>query len=325
MRRSSCCPTGASPYAERGSLHPPLAAETLHVVWHPSSLLHEAGPHHAESPARLEAILEALRAWTPADQLQWHEAPPADPVALRRAHAAEYLQRLARLAANGGGRLDADTVMNASSYDAARHAAGAAIEAARLAVGGSAAFAPVRPPGHHATHSRAMGFCLVNNVVIAARWALEAAGADRVLIIDWDVHHGNGTQGLVEADPRIRFVSLHQWPLYPGTGREEERGVGNIFNVPRPPGLPAARYVSDLETAVDRATVGWMPDLIIVSAGFDAMAGDPLAGFTLEPNDYATLVRRFRTLGAPIASVLEGGYVPHRIAAAAVAHLRALA
>lgn len=297
---------------------------TLHIVWHPSWLRHEVGPGHPESPARLQAILDALRAWIPAEQLQWHEAPAADVSTLGRAHAPEYLARLDRIAANGGGRLDPDTAMNAFSYDAARHAAGAAVEAARLALDGSPAFAPVRPPGHHATRSRAMGFCLLNNVVIAARWALEQGGAARVLIVDWDVHHGNGTQDLVDADPRVRFVSLHQWPLYPGTGREEERGAGNIFNVPRPPGLSAARYVGDLAAAVDRATDGWMPDLVIVSAGFDAMAGDPLAGFTLEPDDYATLVRRLRTLGAPIASVLEGGYAPGRIAAGAVAHLRAM-
>jgi acetoin utilization deacetylase AcuC-like enzyme len=214
--------------------------------------------------------------------------------------------------------------MNDRSWDAARHAAGAAVQAAGLALHGEPAFAPVRPPGHHATATRAMGFCLVNNVVVAARWALADGGVERVLIVDWDVHHGNGTQELVETDPRIRYVSLHQWPLYPGTGREEERGVGNVFNVPRPPGLPAARYLADLLEAVGRATDGWSPQLLLLSAGFDALRGDPLAGFTLEPEDYATLARRFRDLGAPIASVLEGGYVPARVAAAAVEHLRAL-
>lgn len=197
--------------------------------------------------------------------------------------------------------------------------------AARLAVEGEPAFAAVRPPGHHALADRAMGFCLLNNVVVAARWALEEGGARRVLIVDWDVHHGNGTQALVETDPRIRYVSLHQWPLYPGTGRAEERGVGNVFNVPRPPGLPRSRYVDDLDAAVAEAVRGWTPDLVVLSAGFDALAGDPLAGFTLEPDDYATWVERFRAIGAPLASVLEGGYVPRRIAAAAAAHLRALA
>jgi acetoin utilization deacetylase AcuC-like enzyme len=288
-------------------------------------LQHHAGPAHPESAARVEAILEALRSWLPADDLTWHETEPADNQALLRAHEPEYLDRLQAIADRGGGRLDTDTTMNASSYEAARHSAGAAVHAAALALAGSPAFAPVRPPGHHATAGRAMGFCFINNVVVAARWALEERGLERVLIVDWDVHHGNGTQELVETDPRIRYVSLHQWPLYPGTGREDERGVGNVFNVPRPPGLSAETYVTDLLAAVERATDEWLPELLLISAGFDAMAGDPLAGFTLEPDDYAVLACRLRELGVPMASVLEGGYVPRRIAAAAVAHLRVLA
>src|SRR3989304_3923586 len=145
---------------------------------------------------------------------------------------------------------------------------------ARLpALPGGLAFAAVRPPGHHALADEAMGFCLINNVVVAARAALEEWGCRRVLIVDRDVHHGNGTQALVEQDARIRFVSLHQWPLYPGTGRADERGVGNVFNVPRPPGLPRERYVEDLDQAVRSATDGWLPDLVLVSPGFDAMAG----------------------------------------------------
>jgi acetoin utilization deacetylase AcuC-like enzyme len=170
-----------------------------------------------------------------------------------------------------------------------------------------------------------MGFCLINSVVVAARAALEEEAIGRVLIIDWDVHHGNGTQAMVESDPRIRYVSLHQWPLYPGTGRAEERGVGNIFNVPRSPGLPRGTYVRDLNDAVGRAVEGWRPDLILLSAGFDALAGDPLAGFTLEPEDYPVWVREWRQLGVPMASVLEGGYVPSRIRQAASEHVRALA
>jgi acetoin utilization deacetylase AcuC-like enzyme len=297
---------------------------TLHVVWHPSSLDHDGGTGHPESPARLRAILDELKGPALAQRVAWNEAAPASDASLLRVHVAEYLQLLREVAAQGGGRLDADTVMNGASFEAARHAAGAAIEAARLALGGGPAFAAVRPPGHHALADAAMGFCLINNVVVAARAALEEMGIARVLIIDWDVHHGNGTQALVERDVRIRYVSLHQWPLYPGTGPAEERGVGNVFNVPRSPGLPRARYVEDLDQAVRVATDGWRPDLILISAGFDAMAGDPLAGFTLEPEDYATWIGRWRKIGAPIASVLEGGYVPQRIARAAAAHLAAL-
>jgi len=299
---------------------------TINVIWHPSSLDHDPGPGHPESPERLRAILDVLRAPPLAERVRWHEAEPASDAALLRVHTAPYLRLLADLAARGGGRLDADTVMSGASFEAARHAAGAALRAAELALDGEPAFALGRPPGHHAVADAAMGFCLINNVVVAARAALEERGAARVLIVDWDVHHGNGTQALVAGEPRIRYVSLHQWPLYPGTGRAEERGgrAGNIFNVPRPPGLPRERYVADLDDAVRAATDGWRPDLLLISAGFDALAGDPLAGFTLEPEDYATWVTRWRKIGAPIASVLEGGYVPRRLQQAVAAHLLAL-
>ena len=255
----------------------------------------------------------------------FEEAEPADEPALLRAHTRDYLELLSAVDRRGGGRLDEDTVMSRHSLAAARHAAGAAIRVARLALEGTPAFAATRPPGHHALPGAAMGFCLINNVVVAAHAVIEEGGLGRVLIVDWDVHHGNGTQAMVERDPRIRYVSLHQWPLYPGTGREEERGVGNVFNVPRPAGLPRATYVRDLNDAVARATDGWKPDLLLISAGFDALAGDPLAQFPLEPEDYATWVREWRTMGVPMASVLEGGYAPARVAGAAAAHVRALA
>jgi len=296
----------------------------IHITWHPSSLDHDPGPEHPESRLRIEAVLEALRAWLPTDQLLWHEAGPATDAAVRRVHAAEYLDMLAVVGARGGGRLDEDTVMSATSLEAAMHTAGAAVLATQLAMTDGAALAATRPPGHHALADRAMGFCLLNNAVVAARAALEDLGAGRVLIVDWDVHHGNGTQALVEDDPRVRYVSLHQWPLYPGTGLEEERGVGNVFNVPRPPGLPPAEYVHDLNEAVSQATDDWQPDLLIISAGFDAMAGDPLAGFTLEPEHYAEWTSNWLEIGAPIVSLLEGGYIPQRLAAGVVAHLTAL-
>jgi acetoin utilization deacetylase AcuC-like enzyme len=300
-----------------------MTAPSLTVLHHPDTLAHDNGPGHPESPERIRAILDSLRAGPLADRIAFVEAPPAEREALERVHPPRYLDRIESLVRAGGGRLDPDTVAGPGSWDASLRAAGGAIAAAHSALDGATAFAAVRPPGHHALVERAMGFCLFSNVAVAAYSALDR-GCERVLIVDWDVHHGNGTQAIVERDPRIRYVSLHQWPLYPGTGRADERGVGNVFNVPRPPGLPRTEYVEALHAAVVQATDGWRPDLLLISAGFDAMAGDPLAGFTLEPGDYAEWVTRWRELDVPIASVLEGGYAPARIAAAAQAHLAVL-
>ncbi|HEX9632019.1 MAG TPA: histone deacetylase [Gemmatimonadales bacterium] len=296
---------------------------TIRIFHHPATLEHDGGPGHPESPERIRAILRTLQTGPLASRVALEEAPAAHREALERVHPPAYLDALHGLVQRGGGRLDADTVASPGSWDAAVRAAGAAVAAAASALAGVPAFAVVRPPGHHALAAQAMGFCLLNNVAVAAHAAL-AQGLTRVLIVDWDVHHGNGTQAIVEREPRIRYVSLHQWPLYPGTGRADERGVGNVFNVPRPPGRPRAEYVAALDDAVQAAVADWAPELLLLSAGFDAMAGDPLAGFTLEPDDYAEWVTRWRRLGAPIASVLEGGYAPSRVAAAAQAHLAAL-
>ena len=254
------------------------------------------------------------------------EGRPATREQLERVHPTPYVDALERLARSGGGALDADTVMNDRSWDAALASAGIAVGAVEAGIERGAAFGATRPPGHHALASRAMGFCLFNNVVVAARHAQRLA-KPRVLVVDWDVHHGNGTQALVERDPSIRYVSMHQYPWYPGTGAEDERGVGNVFNVPRPAGLPRERYVRDLLDAVDAAVDGWRPDLLLVSAGFDSLAGDPLGGFTLEPDDMAawTMAFRERVAPAPVVGVLEGGYRLDLLAAGVRAHVRALA
>jgi len=295
------------------------------IVWHPACRLHQPGAGHPERPERLEAVLEALRA-PGLDGVRWVEARAAARSELERVHPAAYLDSLAALAGRGGGPLDPDTLMGPRSWEAALAAAGTALVAVEQGLAGSPAFGVTRPPGHHALAARAMGFCFLNNVVIAARHA-QQLGAARVLIVDWDVHHGNGTQAIVERDPTIRYVSLHQYPWYPGTGAAEERGVGNVFNVPRPPGLPRAAYVTDLLAAVRAAVAGWRPDLVLVSAGFDCLAGDPLGGFTLEPEDLAGWTVALRELAhpAPLVSVLEGGYRLDRLAAGARAHVRALA
>lgn len=300
---------------------------TTSIVWHPACRHHSAYAGHPERPERIEAVLEALRAPDLAPLVTWLEATPATREVLERVHPPRYLDVLQGLAGRGGGMLDPDTIMGPRSWDAALAAAGVAVAAVERALAQpGTAFAAVRPPGHHALAERAMGFCFLNNVVIAARQA-QHLGAERVLIVDWDVHHGNGTQALVESDPSIRFISMHQYPWYPGTGAATERGVGNVFNVPRPPGLPRDTYVHDLLAAVDRALAGWRPDVVLVSAGFDSLAGDPLGGFTLEPDDMARLTTavRERAAPAPVMGVLEGGYRLDRLAAGAAAHVRALA
>jgi acetoin utilization deacetylase AcuC-like enzyme len=261
-------------------------------------------------------------------EADWVEAPRAAREDVLRVHTPAHLAHLEALDRAGGGALDPDTFLGPGSLEAAWRAAGAAVRAAELSLaGGGPAFCPVRPPGHHASPARAMGFCLLNNAAIAARTALERLGAERVLIVDWDVHHGNGTADAVRAEPRARYVSLHQWPWYPGTGSEDDVGCGNLFHVPRGPGLPRERYVADLLAAVDRAVAGFAPSLVVISAGFDALAGDPLGGFTLEPDDfhYLTGAIRARAAGAAVISVLEGGYDVARLAEAACRHVEALA
>jgi acetoin utilization deacetylase AcuC-like enzyme len=251
---------------------------------------------------------------------------PASREPLLAVHTESYLVTLESMSGRGGGVLFLDTILNAASWNAVLGATGAVLAAVDHAHAGRGhAFAAIRPPGHHALAGKGMGFCLVNNVVVGARHA-RRAGRDRVLIIDWDVHHGNGTQALMETDPTLRYVSLHQHPWYPGTGMADERGVGNVFNVPRGPGLAASLYVSDLWAAIVAATTGWDPDIVFVSAGFDAMTGDPLGGFTLEPNHYAELTLRVRERfpRTPIVGLLEGGYTPSRIADGAMAHIGAL-
>ncbi|HYL29784.1 MAG TPA: histone deacetylase [Gemmatimonadales bacterium] len=294
------------------------------VFTHADCLRHDPGPDHPETPARLRVLLARLRR-EPAVVL--HDVAPAPRPALVAVHGDAYLRSVEALSARGGGPLFLDTILNRASWPAALGAAGAALAAVDHAHAGMGhAFAAVRPPGHHALASRGMGFCLINNVVVAARQA-QRFGRARVLIVDWDVHHGNGTQALVETDPSIRYVSLHQWPWYPGTGAAEERGVGNVFNVPRGPGHPPELYVGDLWAAIVAATTDWTPDLTLISAGFDAMRGDPLGGFTLEPAHYADLTHRLRERlpHAPVVGVLEGGYIPERLAEGAAAHVLALA
>lgn len=251
---------------------------------------------------------------------------------LALAHDRQYVRTVRELAQSGGGRLDPDTVASEGSWDAATAAAGSVLDGVDMALDGRAArsFCAVRPPGHHAVRNRAMGFCFFGSVAVGAHHARSRHGLERILIVDWDVHHGNGTQALVEQERDIHFVSMHQWPWYPGTGAAHDRGPHqNVWNVPMRPSLPPEDYVSAFLRAVDEATRGFTPDLVLVSAGFDSLRGDPLGGFTLEMPHVTRLTsemvdRAKAWCAGRVVSALEGGYAPERLGQACVAHMRAL-
>jgi acetoin utilization deacetylase AcuC-like enzyme len=259
---------------------------------------------------------------------------------LLRAHTAEHVETVRRACAQAAQErtlvaLDSDTKVSGASWEAAVGSAGAGIAAARAVALGDlrTAFVAGRPPGHHATPDRAMGFCLFNSIAVATRWLQAAGHAERVLIVDWDVHHGNGTQDIFYEDPTVYFVSLHQSPHYPGTGAARERGAGEgegtTLNVPLSAGTPRSDYLARFEEAVSTAVAGFTPDAVLVSAGFDLMAGDPLGGLLMEPEDLHAMTRFLVEEAASacdgrVIAFLEGGYDPARLGAGAVAVIRAL-
>lgn len=294
---------------------------------------HDTGWGHPEHVGRLRAIPQALKQEPELlARLVHHESRHATEDELALAHDPRYVEQVRDLATAGGGRLDPDTVASEGSWAAATAGAGAVLDAIDFAFGGGPrrSFCAVRPPGHHALRDRAMGFCLFGNVAIGAHYARRRHGAERVLIVDWDVHHGNGTQALVEAERDIHFVSMHQWPWYPGTGAAEDRGPhGSVWNVPMRAGLPAQAYVDALCGAVDAATARFVPDLVMISCGFDSLRGDPLGAFTLEFEHVERLTRFLveraeEWCAGRLVSALEGGYAPERLGAATVRHMLAL-
>ncbi|TFL18036.1 histone deacetylase family protein [Jannaschia formosa] len=299
------------------------------VITHPDALRHENPPGHPEQVARLKVVLAALEGM----ELDREEAVEAEDAALLRCHPRDYLDRIAAaVPAEGWAQLDPDTFLSPGTWRAARLAAGAAVRAVDAVMAGEArnVFCAMRPPGHHAETATPMGFCTLGNVAIAARHALEAHGLQRVAVVDFDVHHGNGTQDLLWDEPRARFWSTHQMPLWPGSGAPSETGPhGTITNLPLPPGSDGAAFRAAMEREILPGLDDFAPELLLISAGFDAHRADPLAQLEWETEDFAWATERLCDLAwahceGRVVSCLEGGYDLDALAAAAAAHVDVL-
>lgn len=304
---------------------------TTLLLAHESFAHHDTGAGHPERPERIRAVMHALDA-DDFVSLERREAPAAEVVDLDRVHPAGYVERLlAAIPEDGLARIDPDTVVSPDSGDAALRASGAMVAAVDAIVAGEAtnAFCAVRPPGHHAEPGRSMGFCLFNNVAVGALHARAAHGLDKIAVVDFDVHHGNGTQAAFETDPGLFFASSHQFPFYPGTGAASETGVGNIFNVPLASGSGSTEFRFGFEERILPALRAFRPELILVSAGFDAHARDPLASLQLSEDDYTWITHELCAIAGELCdgrlvSTLEGGYDLDALASSVVAHVQEL-
>jgi acetoin utilization deacetylase AcuC-like enzyme len=307
-----------------------VGALTVLLTTSPRFFDHDTGPGHPERPGRLEAVLAGARRADLVDAVVPVAARPATRSELETVHPAAYLDALEAFCAEGGGAIDGDTHAVTASWEAAVLAAGAGVDAAdRLAAGeADAAFCAVRPPGHHATPRGAMGFCLVNSAAVTA--AVLAGRGERVVILDWDAHHGNGTQDAFYADGRVLYVSLHQWPLYPGTGQADERGEGDgrgtTLNVPLPPRATGDVYLRAMDELIAPAVDAFAPTWLLVSAGYDAHRADPLTDLGLSSGDFADLAARALALAPAGRRILflEGGYDLEALADSTAATLGAL-
>lgn len=306
----------------------------VHLFYDDIFLRHATGGH-PERAQRLSTCTTHLREVGLWQRCQHPPFEPASVEDLQRVHRPELVRRAQLLAEGGGGNLDPDTIVSPESFQVACWGAGAAIGATRLAVEGSAkrAFALVRPPGHHATYDQSMGFCLFNNVAVAAALATRVLGLDRVLIVDWDVHHGNGTQDIFWRDSQVGFFSMHRYPFYPGSGDRDAQGEGPgrgyTWNLPVAYGTPRKAIVDSLAQQLEKFAQHVRPQLVLISAGFDAHREDPIGDLGLETEDFATMTRLVAEVAdiwcdGRIVSLLEGGYHPQRLAESVEAHLREL-
>ena len=309
---------------------------TTAIVHHPIYREHETGEGHPERPERYTVVMEALRG----DEKLWPEllelqAEAASRGSVQACHTPQHYKTIERVVSEGTGYLDSDTVVSMRSMDAALKAAGGVCRAVDALMQGEAAnaFLPVRPPGHHATSERAMGFCLFNNVAIGARYAQTHPEIERVAIVDWDVHHGNGTQGIFYDDPSVFFFSMHQYPWYPGTGARGETGIGRgrgyTLNIPVRAATRAKEQRSMLDAALEEMATKFKPDLIFISAGFDAHEADPLGQLLLTDEDFTLMTRAVKQWAASacqgrIISCLEGGYNLGTLGKTVRAHVREL-
>ncbi|QNR96831.1 histone deacetylase family protein [Stenotrophomonas sp. 169] len=300
------------------------------VFTHPSCLQHDPGADHPESPQRLRVVLDALRSAFP-DQLDWREAPTAKRGDLARVHDSSLIDLVLQPQTADLRQIDLDTRTSPGSAAAALHAAGAGVAAVDAVMRGedTLAFCAVRPPGHHATATTAMGFCLLNNIAVAAAHARDRHGLERIAVVDFDVHHGNGTQDIFQLDPRVAYYSTHQAGLFPESGLRRDRGAGNLLNILLPPGSGSLRFrnvwVEEMLPAID----DFRPQLVLVSAGFDAHLRDPQADLMLEAEDFAWITTELHALArrhaaGRLVSMLEGGYDLQALAESSVAHVGSL-
>ena len=304
------------------------------LYYDPRFLEHDTG-QHPEQPQRLRSIMARLEKVGLAADCERPKWEPATRERLERVHEPGHIDRISALAAQGGGLIDSDTMVSAASYEVARLAAGAACDAVDRVLSGEdrTALCVARPPGHHAVAERAMGFCLFNNIAVAARVALDEHALDRVLVVDWDVHHGNGTQDIFYADGRVGFLSIHRWPFYPGTGDSDETGtgagLGTTVNLPTKFGTPREVYIQKFGAELEKLAARVRPQLVLVSAGFDSHRADPIGSLGLEIEDFTALTQIVNDVaavhaGGRIVSLLEGGYNPPVLADCVEAHLREL-